>query len=285
MENEINESDVVSALDRAGLRFNDRGRYWVSQCPLHDDRNPSTQIFKDDFFVNCLAGCGRYHITKAFPELKGGTINNDRSISSRPPTPSQTYQTFDLMETFLRLPLIPRDHRFKGIPLEVLDELGWRWDEPKRSYFIPYFNVGRSRVPFAQWRHLEGERRFTFLAGAKPTLYGKWNIDVGQRLFIVEGTSDAAVLQLCGVPWIAVPSASSGAILKAFAQDAKRFNISLVYAGDNDQAGNALKDALDTSGAAYRVCQPPKQYKDWGEFYEVEGQLCVFYWCSDVLFE
>lgn len=284
-ENTIHESEVMAALDRAGLRYRDGGRYLTAQCPKHDERNPSCQIFKNDWYASCLAGCGRFSITSVFPELRGTQATNH--YERRPKIePQQHYKTFDLMEDHARLPLIPRNHTFKNIPLEVLDELGWRWDAAKNSYFIPYFSHARTSIPFAQWRHLSGERRFTFLAGAKPTLYGKWNIQPGNRLFIVEGASDAAALQNAWVPWVALPSASSGNIIRNFAGHVtKEMGCSLVYAGDNDVAGGALRLALDESGASYRTCQPPAKYKDWGDFQEAEGPLEILAWCNEKLFE
>lgn len=284
-ENTIHESEVMAALDRAGLRYKESGRYIVAQCPKHQEQNPSCQIFKDDWFCNCLAGCGRFPITDPFPELRDHNYSQDQLVRRPKIEAPREYKPFDLTGDWTRLPLIPRAHTFKSIPLEVLDDLGWRWDASKNSYFIPYFNQDRSKIPFAQWRHLTGERRFTFLAGARPTLYGKWNIGVGERLFIVEGASDAAALQNALVPWVALPSASSGSILKAFAQHATTLGCTLVYAGDNDLAGDSLRAALDASGAPYRVCQPPERYKDWGDFQVAEGPLAILAHCQDKLFE
>jgi 5S rRNA maturation endonuclease (ribonuclease M5) len=165
------------------------------------------------------------------------------------------------------MPLIPRDHKFKTIPLGILDDLGWRWD--KNSYFIPYFSSSKDSIPFAQWRHLSGERRFTFLKDAKPTCYGTWNLD-NPKLFVVEGTSDCAALDYCGVPWIGLPSASSGELMKKLAKYCLRENVELIYAGDNDAAGEKLREALDEV-MSYRVLQARHPYKDWGEMLEAEG--------------
>lgn len=276
MENDISEitlEAVENELRTAGLRFRDSGKYLVSQCPLHGDQTPSAQIFKDDWFVNCLAGCGRFPLAKAFPQLRNK--NYQSQVRSKPIDTPHQYETFELIEEHGRLPLIPRDHVFKGLPLEVLDDLGWRWDEAKSSYFIPYFNETKTSIPFAQWRHLHGERRFTFLAGARPTLYGKWNIPAATRLFIVEGSSDGAVLQFCGAPFVSAPSASSGSLLQNFARHAKALGIGLIFAGDNDRAGDALRVALDDAHAPYRVCQPPSPFKDWGEMFEALGRDAV----------
>ena len=184
---------------------------------------------------------------------------------------SVKYKKYDLLEWWEKLPLIPRDHNFKNIPLDVLDSLGWRWDEPKNSYFIPYFTRSKTSLPFGQWRHLSGERRFTFLKDAKPTMYGTWNLDPSNTpMFLVEGSSDGAVLDHVGVPWIAAPSASSSELVKAMATWCKEQGIRIVFAGDNDDAGSKLKEAL-AEVTHFSTCQPPKKYKDWGDFFVAEG--------------
>lgn len=283
-EDDFTENDVLAALDAAGLKHKNGSRYILSQCPSHDDRNPSTQIFKDDWFVNCLAGCGRFHITKAFPELlpqalresqgAGGASGNGAPIVKRvhAKAPEKVkYQQYDLLEYWESLLPLSREMNFKGIPLEILDDLGWRLADYKGvpSIFIPYWNEDRTAIPFGQYRHLEGDRRFTFLQEAEPTVYGKWNFD-NPRLFVVEGASDAAVLDYLAVPWIAMPSASSGELMKRVAVWCGQNGVELVYAGDNDAAGDKLKAALDEV-TFYRVCQPPKKYKDWGDFFVAEG--------------
>jgi len=278
------EADVLLALDQAGLKYVNKGpRYILSQCPTHEDKHPSAQIFKDDWFVDCRAGCGRYHITKAFPELRENRGNTNLSPSyDRKSSRSnrkdvqrmseRVYTQYDLMEEWLKMPMIPREHGdFKNMPLDHLDDMGWRWDASQNAYFIPYFNRPKDKIPFAQYRYLNGDVRFRFLKDAKPTMYGTWNLDPETPiLFLVEGTSDAAVLDFCAVPWIAAPSAASGELVKLLAGWCSENGIQLVYAGDNDDAGDKLKDAL-ASVMAFRTCQPPKQYKDWGDFFVAEG--------------
>lgn len=281
------ENDVLACLDRAGLKYQNRGsKYIISQCPTHDDKHPSTQIFKDDWFVNCLAGCGRYHITKAFPELlpeRDGQPRPERKqrMTTKPEAPK--YKEFDLIDWWKELPEIPRDHKFKTIPLDVLDSLGWRWDPDKQSYFIPYWDRSQKHIPFGQWRHLTGERRFTFLAEARPIAYGLQNLDPSNSpLFVVEGASDCAVLDYAAVPWIGMPSASSGELMKGLARYCKKEGIQLVYAGDNDAAGDKLREALDEI-MPYRVKQPRSPYKDWGDMLEAEGIESVQNYCFEEL--
>ena len=282
------ENDVLACLETAGLKYKRGGRYILTQCPNpdHQDKNPSAQIYRDGW-CNCHV-CGRFHITKAFPELRrqgsSSWTSGSHKIPSKLPhkVEEMKYKTYDLMHEWEQLPKIPRDHKFKGIPLETLDDLGWRWDEYKNSYFIPYFNTSRTQIPFGQWRHLSGERRFTFLPEAKPVMYGLWNLN-NSMLFLCEGASDAAVMDYCGVPWIAAPSASSGELVGRLARYCKENDITLIFAGDNDTAGLKLRQAIDDV-VSYRVCQAPKKYKDYGEFFESEGHQSVQNYCFKELF-
>lgn len=286
------EADVLSCLERAGLRYKRGGRYILAQCPTHEDQNPSVQIYKDDWFVNCHAGCGRYHITKAFPELRdqsktgGDTVydrpKQNRSEAKKSMTQHQ-YKQFDQMEYWKSLPLIPRDHQFKTIPLDTLDSMGWRWVADKNSYYIPYFNMSETQIPFSQLRHLSGERRFTFLKDARPIIYGLQNLDPSNSpLFLVEGSSDCAVLDYCAVPWLGTPSASQKELIHGLGKYCKENGIQLVYAGDNDVAGDKVREALDDV-IAYRVCQPPKKHKDWGDFLVAEGYDVVHKYLWDFI--
>ena len=282
---DIHEYQVTACLDRAGLKYRNGQRYIITQCPMHEDTNPSTQIFKNDWFVNCLAGCGRFHITKPFPELRSEPRThtyNERKSKSEVTVHQNNYKTFNLYEKWKVMPLIPRDHQFKNLPLDVLDTLGWRWDN--NSYFIPYFNETETAIPFAQWRHLSGDRRFTFLKDAKPTVYGKQNLIGNPVVFICEGASDMATLYHCAVPAVAMPSASSGTLLQKVGEYCKQSGIKLVYAGDNDQAGDKLLESLDNT-CDYRVLKPPKKYKDWSDFYQAEGMDAVSDYCMPEMFE
>lgn len=285
---DFTEADVLRELDFTGLKYRVGQRYILTQCPTHEDTKPSAQIYRDDWFVNCHAVCGRYHITKAFPNL-----NKNSNMGQAAPRPKKAaimehqYKTVDLMDFWKSLPKIPSIKHFKNVPIEVLNDLGWRWDKTggpdgSERYFIPYFSATKTSIPFAQWRNLIGGPRFNFWKDAKPTCYGTWNLD-NSKLFVVEGTSDAAVMEHCAVPWIALPSAASGELMKKMAAHCKAEGIELIYAGDNDAAGDKLKEALDEV-MSYRIKQPRNPYKDWGEMFEAEGFQSVQDYCFEELF-
>lgn len=285
---EFTENDVLAALDNAGLKHRrGGGRYILTQCPMHEDKHESAQIYTDDWFVSCHAGCGRFHITKAFPELRGGRSANRGKYEARPIKRKKDaevkYKTFNLMEYWQSLPEIPADHYFKSVPIEDLTSLGWRWDAEHNRYFIPYFSRSKTSIPFAQWRNLQGNVRFNFWKDAKPTMYGTWNLEPGMKIFLVEGTSDGAVLEHCMIPWIATPSASQPELVKAMGRWAAENNVQVVYAGDRDAAGDKVREALDEV-VSYRVRQPREPYKDWGDMFEAEGFKSVQNWCFAELY-
>ena len=252
-----------------------------------------------DGWIQCHSCSTRYHISHYFEEFKDPDFKPKHqpklTVMALTPVPVATesnikheytkYELFPLWET---LPQIPRDFNLKGLPIEVLDSLGWRWSEGIHGMgsgiFIPYFNHARDSIPFAQVRHLSGDRRFTMLPGAEMTLYGKWNLHPGEKLFIVEGCSDAAVLEHACIPWVAIPSASGGIMIINLAKYALKTGINLIYAGDNDEAGSKLKKALDEV-APYRVHQPPAEYKDWGEFFMATDIGTVSAYCWEELKE
>jgi hypothetical protein len=268
---------VITCLEAAGLSWKNGQRYLLSQCPLpeHDDRHASAQIFKNDWWVNCLSGCGRFPLTRAFPSLRPNHhIPKSEAHSVTPGQAPAAPSAFNLFYDWLNLPCIPRDHQFKGLPLDVLDQLGWRWTDGSlgmgSGYFIPYFAPNGQDIPFAQVRHLDGDRRFSFLSHAQPVLYGLWNLHDNMSIFVVEGCSDGATLAHTGILWVAVPSASSTTLIQELGRQARQRDIQLVYAGDKDEAGDKLRAALDEV-AHYRVCQPPEPHKDWSDFFQAEG--------------
>ncbi len=292
-------SDFRHALEMDGRKIKRGGKGFLTNCLIHPDSDPSAEVYPDGW-IECFSCAKRYHISNFYPALRDPNWKpetnppNRLRVMPRPlPVPEQSipktdytkYELFPLWET---LPQIPREFDLKGLPLEVLDSLGWRWSEGVHGMgpgiLIPYFNHARDSIPFAQVRHISGDRRFTMLPGAEMTLYGKWNLHPGEKLFIVEGCSDAAVLEHACIPWVAIPSASGIAMITNLAKYALKTGIQLVYAGDNDEAGDKLRKAVDLV-VPHRVLQPPGKYKDWGEFFMGAGIEKVSAHCWEELRE
>ncbi len=284
MTTDIELNQVIAALTTRGLRHKVRSRYILTCCPVHNERNPSCQIYLDDWFMLCHV-CGRMPVQQAMPELIEGKIM-DKSYT---PPPKVPYKQYDLIDYWRTLDVLPDDFTLKGLPREVFDDMGWRVNDGKviagvGDVFIPYFSRSKQSIPFAQVRHLTGDRRFTFLQSAKPTCYGTFNLYPGDKVFLVEGTSDCAVLDYCAVPWIGIPSSSSGELIKSLAKWCWANKCGIVYAGDNDEAGDKLKSVLMETMVPFRSLQPPKEYKDYAEFFEKAGFDAVVEYTRPELF-
>lgn len=254
---------IELTLERLGLEPKYRGRYWHIHCPFHEDRNKSAVCFNDGW-ICCFAGCPRRHINS----LAGREICTDYSGEA---TTSVEQPRCDWTDLWLSLDTLQSD--VKGVPRGVLNRLGWRYFPGgfgvPEGVFIPYFDADRSRVDFFQVRHPDGsERRFTFAPGCSPTIYGKECIKFAKRyLCFTEGSRDSVILRMCGIPSVALPSASSGTLLKRLARYCAERGTILVAVSDRDEAGDKLLANLTTP---YIDMRTPVG-KDVGDFYAEKG--------------
>lgn len=204
------------------------------------------------------------------------------------PERKKDYAKHDLYNEWLAMPLIPDSYSLHGVPAEVLNGMGWRETNGVSGmgagYFIPYFNASKTAIPFAQVRHLSGNRRFTMLPNSETIMYGLWNLQNTDVIFVVEGPSDAAVMEACGYAAVAIPSASLTTMAVSLAHVCKKRAIKFIYAGDTDEAGKKLKKAIDDI-YPYREIKQPDKYKDWGEFCEDTDVFEVSVYLSDIYTE
>lgn len=262
---DIEQEAYQKALE-LGLSPRRSGNGWAIHCPNkgHVDRTRSAKLFPDGW-VACFAGDPRINIL--------GRHIPRRVEYYRPVEVSQ--ERTDYFDYWLALE--PLEEGIKGLPARHLNSLGWRKlpnGNPlgvSGGIFIPYFSKGRDSIYFFQVRHLEGDRRFSFPPGQNPIANGFESLPRAKRyLAFTEGASDRAVLEFAGVPTLAIPSASSFAILEGMAKYAKEGGLVLVACTDVDTAGDNLLHHL-ASHAAYIDMRPPKPYKDYGEMFEAVG--------------
>lgn len=257
----MNEHERIEAeLERLGLDPKYRGRYWHIHCPFHEDHNKSAVCFNDGW-ICCFTGCPRRHINS----LAGCEICTGYSE----PTEVEAKRC-DWTDLWLSLNTLESD--VKGVPRSVLNKLGWRWFPGgfgvPAGVFIPYFNEDRSAVEFFQVRHDDPERRFTFAPGCTPTLYGKECLRFAKKyICFTEGSRDSVILRMCGIPTVAVPSASSGHILRELSSLCVERRAILVAISDRDEAGEKLLANLDVP---YIDMRTPIG-KDVGDFYAEKG--------------
>lgn len=251
----------IQALDPKAKRTK---KGWLIHCPRHSDRRPSAMVY-DDGWLHCFAGCSRVNIL------------NPNLVPANPIRDTKKEVLNNYYDEWLELE--PLTEGIKGLPVSVLNSLGWRKLPVQNNFgtppgiFIPYFTVNKQRIPFYQVRHFEGDRRFTFAKGSSPVCYNYPALNrEGNYLAVVEGPSDAAVLSYAGVRVVAIPSASMGRMVKSMEEWAKPHNQIIAWCGDRDSAGTRLMSNLSH---AYIDLRPPEPYKDYGDLYEAKGIKAV----------
>lgn len=267
---------IENKLEELGCDPKWRGRYWLIKCPTHEDRAPSAQCFPDGW-INCMASCGRYHINKIAPNtVPRNYQSSDISPTYKPKEVEEKIVKGDFTDMWLELDPLPSDMSVKGVPANELNKRGWRWFPGGNGYrpgiFIPYFNIDRTRVPFFQIRHTEGDRRFTFVKDITPIAYGQEMLRKCKRyLCFTEGSRDAIILGMAGVPAVAMPSSASGKILERMCNWCLENRIIPVAVCDRDEAGSKLLESLTVPFLDKRT----PVGKDVGDFYAQKGLKAV----------
>lgn len=265
------EDRIENELERLGCEPKWRGRYWVVKCPKHADRSPSAQCFPDGW-INCMAGCGRFHINTLGNNIVPFKRESEEVRYER--EKKEAIKRGDFTDVWLDLDALEDD--VKGIPAKVLNQLGWRKYEGGNGYmpgtFIPYFDVTGKKVPFFQIRHSEeSKRRFTFVKDITPICYGFECLPKMKKyLCFTEGSRDSVILRMCGIPAIALPSASSNKLITGLANYADAHKLKVVAICDRDEAGEMLVKALQTASKAFYDRRTPVG-KDVGDFYAQKG--------------
>lgn len=285
MDERVQEK-VEAYLEKLDLNPSDRGRYWLIRCPHSEnhnngDRSPSAQCFKDDGFIQCHGGCGRFHINQIAKErgdsLPMLTKYSRQTAEKAPewaskPKKAERIVRGDFTQMWLELDPLDNDLDVKGVSGLELNKRGWRkfagGNGLREGIFIPYFNTSRDKVVFYQIRHLTGERRFSFAPGVTPTCYGLEQLPRCKRyVAFTEGSRDSVILGLVGVPAIALPSASSSKLVEGLVSYCQKNRKILVSISDRDEAGEKLLQSIKAPFLDFRT----PVGKDVGEFLEQKG--------------
>lgn len=263
------DEEIYAKAYEMGLKPKRTAKGFSILCPLHEDHNHSAIVYSNDGYAQCFAGCGRWRFMDKGYESRVSSENGEGGDWEDGDQPNT-----DLYNFWLELE--PVDEDIKGIPKNHLNKLGWRKLPAgnilhlRPGIFIPAFSEDKTTIPYGQVRHLGGDRRFSFISGAKQIPYGLEVLKETQRFVaFTEGNSDRAVLELAGIHAIALPSGSSGRILRklgAYCNEAEKI---LVAVSDNDAVGDKLLESL--MGIAPFIDARVKGYKDIGEAYLDKG--------------
>lgn len=287
------EEKMFQALQDMQLNPKWCNRGWSIRCPNphHNDKGydkkPSAFCFADNGYIYCYSNC-----------RKGMNINNMSgriivpSAYTQKPTPmsalppeeeerrkkyEQHYIEGDFTEFWLDLE--PLTESIKGIPVLELNKRGWRkypGGALKPGLFIPYFNEDKSKVIYAQIRHTSGEQRFSFPTAPNPNekyrqhLYGLEQFAWAKGyIAFTEGSSDALVLGVAGIPAVSVLNAGAANLLNEFGQLCAEKGLQAVAICDTDKAGQELLDSADFPYIDARVSE--EGCKDIADVYEKFG--------------
>lgn len=269
---------IYDALVNLELNPKRMPRGWSIRCPNPNhngnghDRNNSAFCFEDRGTIYCYGGCPVTNINRLLDRPVVTEVSMPKTEQTEHQKPNK--KVGDFTEFWESLDFL--DHDVKGVPAEELNKRGWRWYSGGKlapGVFIPYFDVNREIVEFAQIRHEQGERRFSFPRGGyKQQLYGKEQFKVATTFIaLTEGSRDSVILSMAGLPAVAVPNAQSYDLLDEFGDLCENYGLRAVLALDTDQAGIQLQQRVSFS----YISRPSPVGKDVGDLYADGGISAV----------
>lgn len=224
----------------AKVKAKKEGKGWRALCPFHTEKNPSLFIYQD----------GRFH---CFGCSKSGKVIED---STQFETSSSTLTVKDFADA-------------KNLPLDFLSDNYVR-DGSKGVIFLYMPEDLDGAKTQKRYRYsLEGESRFGWEKGSKPTLYGLWKLKSYNReepLFVVEGESDALTLWVAGFQALGVPGVN--AWKKSWCRHLKGFR-TIVVSVEPDSDGILFKNIVKTLSGVFVIPFnfEDTEFKDFSDAY------------------
>lgn len=221
-------------------RVTKEGKGWRALCPFHPEKNPSLFIYPD----------GRFH---CFGCNASGKVIEE---SSQLETSSSTLTVKDFSNA-------------KNLPLDFLSDNYVR-DSSKGVVFLYMPEDLNSAKAQKRYRYsIEGESRFGWERGSKPTLYGLWKLrefSSEEPLFITEGESDALTLWFCGFQALGVPGLNVWK--KAWGEHLKGFK-TIVVSVEPDSDGILFKNIVKTLSGVFVIPFnfEDTEFKDFSDAY------------------
>lgn len=250
---------VLDCLDNVGKS----GDGWSARCPAHDDENNSLSIRVGDddrVLMHCHAGCAPEDILEElglewrdlFVESSRRRNGRGKGRASIPPKAAATVQPSAGLT-------LEQYAGAKRLPLDFLRELGLANISLSgaSAVRIPYLDPSGAEVAvrhrLALAKSSEGDNRFRWKTGAKPTLYGLWRLDGARKagyVVLVEGESDCHTLWHQNVPGLGIPGAANWREEWAEYLD----GIQTIYiVVEPDEGGQAVRKWLAASSIRDRV--------------------------------
>ena len=264
------------------LKLGRKGRIYETNCPFHDDTNPSFQIFKNAegcWMWKCQSNddCGSGNVAQfvqkfdkvSFPEalnrIEKEVANEwdegkDRVDKVFQPIgqeskksvryPLDKYQKF---ETALLKSPLAREWLLKerGISFSTAQKfhLGFRQDLGKIAGDCEVADKGWIAIPTIRENEVVSIKYRSIVAkefrrqpGMETELFNIETIDMLDTLYITEGEFDAIVLEQAGFKAVSIPNATTN--LTSAMRDALMSAETRILAGDSDDAGQKAMTKL-----------------------------------------
>ena len=199
------EQKLQSILDR--LKGVQRvGSGFKALCPAHDDNSPSLSIREKNgrILLKCFVGCKREDVCRAAGiEMRELCVDAMGGMgTSGWPSNTATVTIAGLAQA-------------KNIPLDFLRGLGLSdiSYQGRAAVRIPYLDKSGAeiavRIRTALAKSEDGDNRFRWRKGSRPTLYGLWGRGNLGFTILCEGESDCHTLWYQGFPALGIPGAAN----------------------------------------------------------------------------
>ncbi len=259
----MNSTPMQRVLDRLD-RVKQHGDSFTALCPAHEDRNTSLSIGAGEngqVLLYCHAGCETGEIVAALGmEMKDLFLAKEGGRGALSPSPKRIEHS-NASPDANNLGCSLSDYaQMKCLPIEAL-----------RGYGLTdmhYMGVPSTRIPYrdvdgtetavrfrtALTKGKDGDNRFVWKRGAKPTLYGLWKRNEATEAgycVLPEGESDTQTAWTHGIPALGLPGAANW----REERDALHFaGIERIYVMiEPDTGGEAVKRWLAKSSIRDRV--------------------------------
>lgn len=195
--------------------------HFKASCPVSDhgkgqgDRNPSLAVSEGEdgrVLLKCWAGCPYTDVLAAidlavadlFPE-NGGASHSQRGGGGYTPSVNGTYVHTLTLEEYAKAKKLKSEF-LRGLGLSDFHYQG------RPAVRIPYLDDGGGELCARFRLALEGDNRFRWKKGSKPTLYGLWRLNQAREAgyaVLVEGESDAQTCWYHDIPALGIPGTSN----------------------------------------------------------------------------